>query len=387
LFYKDKYFPDLQDLFFKRFKIAPSQVSFAPGRINLIGEHVDYLGGKVLPAAIDLGITVLGSSDTSSTLVVSALDLDEEVVWKKEAMSGAVPPSWQAYVWGVIKEIMALGIDFPSGKIAFSGDLPKGAGLSSSAALEVALANYFLKAANKKVDSVALSKIAHRAENLHVGTNCGIMDQFASVHGRCQHFMILDCASLETEYVRMKLGEHSWLLINSMVSHELGSQYNDIRSELESAENKINKGPLITLTLPILEESKNRLTTGEFERARYVIGEIKRTKHFISAIQGDNLIEAGQLLTQTHWGLSQDLKVSTEELDALVNSASQCEGWLGGRMMGGGFGGCSLNLVHNDFRDAIVTHVQNNFRVSFDLTPEIIPVTLGQGAYTKVLKN
>jgi galactokinase len=206
------------------------------------------------------------------------------------------------------------------------------------------------------------------------------MDQFASVHGRKNQFMILDCDSLDFRYVDAATPDCCWVLVNSMVSHQLGDQYNEIRRDLESAMQKMGTESFLSLTVADVEATKGDLSAREYSRSRYAVGELLRTPQFVAALSVGEVAEAGQLLQETHRGLSQDLGVSTPELDALIDAATSVEGWYGGRMMGGGFGGCTLNLVANSAICRFRETVGADFRKRFDLIPDFYDVSIGSGA-------
>ncbi len=370
--------------FERRYGGKPRWLSLAPGRINLLGEHVDYLGGRVLPAAIDRGVSI-AAAPGGPGLVVHAADFAESHEFTQAGLEGAKPAGWRAYLWGALREVAKLGVAWQGGSWLVAGDLPRGAGLSSSAALEVATANLLLAMAGRTLESRELARLARRVENLHVGTQCGIMDQFASIHGRAGHFMILDCASLEVEHVAAALHGADWILLNSMVKHELGDEYNSIRAELEQAERKIAKGPLVRLAPEEVDRARDRLTPSEYLRAAYAAGEAARTAHFIAALRRGDATAAGKLLVATHEGLSRNLRVSTPEIDGLIEIAAKTPGWHGGRMMGGGFGGCTLNLVVSALRDEFLAGVKAGFQQRFGIATEDYPVRLADGASARRL--
>lgn len=370
----------LSQLFNQNFGDSPGQHSFAPGRINLLGEHIDYLGGQVLPAAIDRGISFVGHLSETDVLEVRAHDMGESLQWGPDILNSRPEKGWKLYIWAVLKELEKLGRPWKGAKCLFSGDLPQGAGLSSSAALEVACANFFFKAQNLKISNEELALLGRRAENIHVGTACGIMDQFISVHGKEDHFLQLNCDTLKYEVHPARLEGATWVLHNSMVSHELGDQYNQIRKSLEEAEKIIAGGPLLEVAPELLEEKKSQLNESQYRKARYVIGEHQRTRAFIQAMGALDVSKVGELLVKTHEGLSRDLGVSTLELDALIDISGQSRGWLGGRMMGGGFGGCTLNLVKTDELDEYLKRVHQGFSERFSLETESLPVVIGEGA-------
>jgi galactokinase len=357
--------------------VQPQLLSVAPGRINLLGEHVDYLGGRVLPAAIDRGISALGAPGQGGALEIRSLDFDDRVHWTPRHLDGPAPGGWATYAWGVLRELRALGYPWTGGSLLVTGDVPLGAGLSSSAALEVALLQWFTAAVGEPLGGADLALAARRVENEQVGTACGIMDQFVSVHGRAGQVLDLDCETLEYDLFSPALPDHEWVLVNSMVTHELGDQYNRIRAELEAAQAVL--GPLVALP-PDAGESP-ALSPSEIARARYVVGETHRTREFVAAAEAGDAARLGALLRATHRGLSELMGVSTPELDGLVELAAAVPGWEGGRMIGGGFGGCVLNLVRKDASAAFVSHIAGAFEGRFGLACEIYPVHLADGAH------
>jgi len=278
-------------------------LSAAPGRINLLGEHVDYLGGRVLPAAIDRGISVLGRPTTDGVLRAWSVDFGERVDWDRGILSQPAPGSWRTYLWGVVRELAARGVPWTGASLVIAGDIPLGAGLSSSAALEVALLGWLSRAAGQPVTGTDLALLARKVENDQVGTACGIMDQFVSVHGCAGHVLDLDCESLDFRRFQTNLPGHCWVLVNSMVRHELGDQYNRIRVELESAEATLGSGPLIQVPETVVERAAG-LTATERARALYVTGEARRTRAFVDAAVSGDAARVGELLVQTHHGLS-----------------------------------------------------------------------------------
>lgn len=370
---------------FASFGCEPTLLSTAPGRINLLGEHVDYLGGRVLPAAIDRGISVLARLDRGETLEVVSVDFGERVAWQADVLDGAAPGGWQTYLWGVLRELRERAAPWSGGQLVIAGDVPLGAGLSSSAALEVALLGALLHAADQQLSGAELARLARKVENDQVGIACGIMDPFVSVHGRAGHVLDLDCESLEYRTFRPELPRHAWVLIDSMVQHDLGDRYNRIRAELESAEQKLDRGRLIELDEEVVGAAGATLTPSESARAMYVTSEARRTAEFVAAALAGDEARLGALLQATHRGLSEQMQVSTPELDAIVEFAGDRAEWAGGRMIGGGFGGCVLNLVERTAVDDLGGHVRSRFAERFGIEPEIYPVMLADGARVEEL--
>ncbi len=371
--------PDsIRQSFLDAFGAPPRLMSTAPGRINLLGEHVDYLGGRVLPAAIDRGITAAGRPQPGGPLEVASLDFGERVRWEPADLDAAAPGGWRSYLWGVLRELRALGVPWVGGSLIVTGDVPLGAGLSSSAALEVALIQWFSHAAGRPIAGAELAVLARKVENDQVGTACGIMDQFVSVHGCEGQVLDLDCDTLEYELFTPDLPDHTWVLVNSMVAHELRDQYNRIRAELERAQDVL--GPLVQLPLDAVEGADAALSLSEAARADYVVSETHRTREFVAAATAGDACRVGELLVATHRGLSTQMGVSTPELDAIVEASADLPGWVGGRMIGGGFGGCVLNLVRREDEAAFVHGIQAAFQARFGLPCEVYPVRLADGS-------
>lgn len=371
----------LRDHYRLHYQQAPKLISFAPGRINLLGEHVDYLGGEVLPAGIDRGIHVLGES-APGTLLLRSTASEESAEWTESILDEEPPSGWLAYVWGVLKELSGAGMPWVGGKILVAGDLPQGAGLSSSAALEVALIQYFTHCASFALPTKEIALMAQKVENLHVGTQCGIMDQFISVHAEKDRFLRLNCKTLEYDSIPFELHECQLVLANSMISHKLGADYNSIRMDLENAEKKLGRR-LAELTPAELKSENKQLTESEARRAEYATSEMSRTPRFVDAARRGDAAEAGKLMCETHEGLSRLLGVSTQELDSLVEFASSVPGWYGGRMMGGGFGGCTLNLVRKEKIEDFYNQVPQMFKGRFGVAPELYRVRLERGAHVE----
>eukprot|EP00760_Papus_ankaliazontas_P003252 PhM_4_TR11517/c0_g2_i1/m.40807/K00849/galK; galactokinase len=389
-------------------------MSYAPGRINFLGEHVDYMGGSVLPAAVDLGTYYVavfcpgGNDFTTDVICVNS----------NERNTGG----WKVYLDGIVKEMVFSG---PNGtlKVAFGGDVPIGSGMSSSAALCVGYI-FLLQEVLKRtapnpaqLSSLDIAVLARRIEVEYAKVNIGIMDQYVSVHGEEHKFLELDCNKLTHvahDYGAALQGpggvSYSVMLVNSMVKHKLGDNYNQIRRAMESAQSKLGKKLIApNITVGDLEAIRGSLTQDEFNRARYVIEEVARTKAFVAAVKassvsgGRTVLELGKLLSQTHNGLSKLLGVSTEELDFIQefgvkykmdgNGSGGLPIVAGARMMGGGFGGCVLLFVQSSAVDQFERDVKAAFaakRFALDkagngIKPDVYRVNVGRGAYAKAL--
>ena len=330
--------------FIKHFDGTTGSIYASPGRINLIGEHTDYNNGFVFPGAVNKGI--MAEIKPNGTDKVCAYSIDEkdyvEFGLKEEDAPHA---SWAKYIFGVCREMIKRGVDVKGFNTAFAGDVPLGAGMSSSAALEstyaYALNDLF---GDNKVDKFELAKVGQATEHNYVGVNCGIMDQFASVFGKAGSLIRLDCRSLEYQYFPFKPQGYKLVLLNTCVKHELvGSPYNERRLSCERVAEVIKaKHPevesLRDASFEMLEEVKAEIKPEDYNRAKYVIGEVVRVLDVCAALEAGDYETVGKKMYETHFGLSKDYEVSCEELDYLVDVAIDC-GVTGSRMMGGGFGG------------------------------------------------
>ena len=365
---------------FKRRFGREGLVYAAPGRINLIGEHTDYNGGFVFPGAVRQSIVSVVAPNGTSTVRAYADDLSLEGSFSINDDNGPEATSLR-YLYGVTREMTAHGVEVAGFDVVYGGDVPLGAGMSSSAALEcciaVALNDIF---ADGRLDKMTLAKIGQATEHKYIGVKCGIMDQFASMHGRAGHLMRLDCRSGEFDYFPWHPEGYSLLLVNSCVKHELvGSPYNERRQSCERVAALAGVETLRDCSMRELEELSPRLSHDDYRRARYVIGEKERVLAVCDALQRDDYETVGRQMYLTHEGLSRDYEVSCDELDFLVNVARQC-GVTGSRLMGGGFGGCTINLVSNDRLDKFKVTVVEQYNARFGRDCQLIPVVIGEGA-------
>lgn len=351
------------------------------GRINLIGEHTDYNGGFVFPGAIDKGMIAEIRLNGTDKVRAFALDLDEYCEFGLNEEDKPAQ-SWACYIFGVCRETIKRGGRIAGFDTVFAGDVPLGAGMSSSAALESTFAfalNYLF---NLGIDKFELARIGQSTEHNYCGVNCGIMDQFASVFGKKGNLMRLDCRSMEFEYFPFDPGKHGYrlVLLNSCVKHELvGSPYNDRRASCERVAKVLGQEFLRGATMEQLDAVKDSISEEDYMRARYVIGEERRVLDVCDALAKGDYETVGKRMYETHWGMSKDYEVSCEELDFLAEIAEKC-GVTGCRIMGGGFGGCTINLVKEELYDKFIETAKKEFSVRYGHEPKVIDVVISDGA-------
>lgn len=370
--------------FLQQFNRTP-RVFQAPGRINLIGEHTDYNGGFVMPAGIDLACYVaLALSDTEESTMM-AYDLDESIMLS-EIFSSPVKGHWSNYVYGVLRVFESRGFKIPPFNMVLRSEVPIGAGLSSSAALESAVATAFNECFQFGLGRMEMALIAQEAENRFVGVQCGIMDMFASIHAKKNQAIQLDCRSMAFRYVPLELGENVILLLDTCLKHDLASsEYNKRRQECEAVVALMQtKGhqaeSLRDIQLFELKSVQSELDPVNFRRAKYVIEENIRVEQFAAAMHNGDWSKAGAMMYATHQGLKDEYEVSCTELDFLVDAIRGMEGVWGSRMMGGGFGGCTINIVSKQNMDAILEKAVDSYRQVYGIAPKSYIATTGEGA-------
>lgn len=353
----------------------------SPGRINLIGEHTDYNGGFVFPGAVDKGIVAAIRLNGTDKVRAFALDLSESAEFGLNEEDKPAQ-SWACYIFGVCREIQKRGGKIGGFDTVFAGDVPLGAGMSSSAALESTFAFALNDLYNLGIEKFELARIGQSTEHNYCGVNCGIMDQFASVHGKAGHLMRLDCRSMEFSYFPFDPTKYGYrlVLVNSCVKHELvGSPYNDRRASCERVAAVLGQQFLRGATMEQLEAIKDKISEEDYLRARYVIGEEQRVLDVCEALEKGDYQTVGERMYQTHWGMSRDYEVSCEELDFLATVAKEC-GVTGSRIMGGGFGGCTINLVKEELYDSFIATVTSAFAEKYGHEPKIYPVVISDGS-------
>ena len=353
----------------------------APGRINLIGEHTDYNGGFVFPGAVDCGIMAEIKLNGSDKVCAYSIDMDE---YAEFGLNEEDAPSqgWAKYIFGVCRETIKRGGKISGFNTVFAGDVPLGAGMSSSAALESTFAYALSYLFGLDTDRFELARIGQATEHNYIGVKCGIMDQFASCFGKKGNLMRLDCRSMEFEYFPFDPEQHGYklVLLNSCVKHELvGSPYNDRRASCERVAAALGQEFLRGATMEQLDAIKDSISDEDYRRARYVIGEEKRVLDVCEALEKGDYETVGERMYETHWGMSKDYEVSCVELDFLATVAKEC-GVTGCRIMGGGFGGCTINLVKTELYNNFITTAKQKFAAEYGHEPKVISVVISDGA-------
>lgn len=371
---------------FKELFGGQAAVYASPGRVNLIGEHTDYNEGFVLPGAIDKAMFLAIRPNGGKQVNVFSIDYDEMVTFlpSKEKL----PEHWANYILGVVMELKETGAETGGFDSVFGGDIPLGAGLSSSAALESVFAFALNDLFGLGKSRAELARIGQLAEHHYAGVRCGIMDQFASLHGQAGQLIKLDCRSLGFERIPFdpQAAGYRLVLIDTMVKHSLASsEYNVRRQQCEAGVAVVRqKHPSVSslrdISPEMLDESKSLMEPIVFQRCQYVIEENIRLLRACDALQENDLPTFGQMMTGSHEGLRHKFEVSCVELDFLADLATKTPGILGARMMGGGFGGCTINLVSAAAHDAFIDDATRNFEKQFGLKPKVYDVVISEGA-------
>ena len=356
----------------------------SPGRVNLIGEHTDYNMGFVLPGAIDKAIYLAVTPRVDQKYELHAYDMNQ----KYEAYISSLEPSnlgWPNYLIGVVDQLKKAGYNFKGFNCVFGGDIPIGAGLSSSAAVEAGLVFALNFIFNLGIEKLDLVKLAQKAENEFVGVKCGIMDQYINIFGKCNNVLRIDCRSLEYEYFPFDFHNVSIVLFNTNVSHSLASsEYNQRRKECSEGVSVIKKDfpsieSLRDISIELLNEYKNKLNPVVYKRCKYAIEENNRLINACSALSDHDLKTFGSLMFKTHEALSNEYEVSCPELDFLVELTKDKPGVYGSRMMGGGFGGCTINIIENDAVDETYTMVMREYKKKFSKDAAVYTTKISNG--------
>lgn len=370
----------LINLFVNRFATHPVVYASA-GRINLIGEHTDYNGGYVFPGAIDKYIMAAVNINGTDKVRLYSVDMDQYIEFglKEEDKPNEM---WASYVFGVCREVIKRGFEVKGFDAVFAGNVPLGAGLSSSAALESCFAFAMNDMFNEnKIDKFELARIGQSTEHNYCGVNCGIMDQFASVFGKKNCLMRLDCRSMEFQYFPFEPKGYKLVLVDSVVKHELvDSPYNKRRQSCERVAATIGVETLRDAEMADLEKVKSQISEEDYCRAKYVIEEKQRVLDVCDALQAGDYDTVGDRMYKTHEGMSKLYEVSCEELDYLNDIAKEC-GVTGSRIMGGGFGGCTINLVKDELYDNFIAVAKAKFNEKYGHEPKIYDVVISDGAH------
>ena len=376
---------DVRSRFLKHFDGTPGSVYASPGRIKILGEHTDYNGGFVFPGAVKQGIIAEIKPNGTRKVRAYSIDLKDYAEFSLDDEKGPTATHFR-FIFGICREMMKLGVPVEGFNTAFAGDVPLGAGMSSSAALEscfaFALNDLF---GDNKIEKFQLALAGQATEHNYIGCNCGIMDQFASVFGKAGHIMRLDCRSLQYKYFPFDPKGYKLVLLNSLVKHELASSaYNDRRKSCENVVAAMKKYHPNVETLrdadyDMLEQVRGEVSAEDALRAKYVIGEKYRVMEVSVALEEGDYEEVGRKMYDTHHGLSKEYEVSCPELDFLNEVAKSC-GVTGSRVMGGGFGGCTINLVREELYDNFITTAKNAYKEKFGKEPVVIDVVIGDGS-------
>lgn len=363
----------------------------SPGRVNLIGEHTDYNGGFVLPAAVDKSITLVVGRRDGTKCRLFAADLNEG--WEFDLANIArSPKGWPNYVMGVVEQMRQGGYAFGAFDCVFGGNVPIGAGMSSSAAIEGGVAYALNDLFELGIDSLTLVKMAQKAENLFVGVQCGIMDQFVNIYGQEKKVLKLDCRSLHHEYFPFERTDLRIVLCDTNVRRALASsEYNVRRRECEDGVTVLRQfQPLLRslrdVTLPFLEEHRSGLLPVVYSRCRYVVEENGRVQRACEHLQQNDFRAFGERMYESHKGLRDEYQVSCHELDELVEIASSIDGVYGARMMGAGFGGCTINIVEEQAVARFASIIRERYRSSMGTDPIIHSCMIHSGT-GKIVEN
>ena len=354
---------------------------FSPGRINIIGEHTDYNEGFVFPAAIDLGVAVAIQKSNNKQSRVFAYDKDEHLTYDSQKPIKPIENGgWKNYVLGVFIELQDKNINISSFDLIFGGNIPGGAGLSSSAAIENGIIYAVNHLYNLHLSKKEMILISQKAEQNSVGVNCGIMDQYASMFGEEQCALLLDCSTVVSKKIHISLSGYELLLINSNVKHNLAEDsYNDRRRSCEKIARALNVKSLRYATKQSLQEIESIVSPENYEKAIYVIEENERVLNAEKAIENNDFYALGMLLYESHEGLKNLYKVSCDEIDFLVDATKNNPNVLGARMIGGGFGGCTLNLIKTGKVEEFLVEVLEKFKNKFGKPCTPISVKISQG--------
>lgn len=354
----------------------PALLVRSPGRVNLIGEHTDYNLGFVLPAAVDKEIIFALAPSSDEQAHLHAVDLNESIAFSPQDFQKS-EKNWANYGLGVVDQLRQRGYTIPAFNCTFGGNIPQGAGMSSSAALECGLALGLNELFNLGIDKIELVKLSQKAENEFVGMNCGIMDQFASVFGKARQALKLDCRSLEYQYYPADIAGYKIVLFNSGVKHSLvDSEYNVRRNQCEEGVAVLQQqgeeiASLRDVTLEVLNKHQRKLKPTVYQRCAYIINENQRVADACEALANQDLATFGQKLYESQQGMQHEYEITVPETEFLVDQIRDERAVLGGRQMGGGFGGCTINLIEEAEINRITNQLAQTYKKRFDLGLEV----------------
>ena len=376
---------ELTRLFIEQFQTSPQVIVRSPGRVNIIGEHADYNNGFVLPAAIDKAAYIAISLREDDEIHLSAVDLKENFSTTVHDLKPIGDVSWPNYILGSAAQFVKKGISLKGFNALLTSDVPIGAGLSSSAAVECATVfalNHLLQTGNERIEMV---RMAQKAEHEYAGVMCGIMDQFASMMGKVNHVIKLDCRSLAYQYVPFKLDGIKILLLNTNVKHSLASsEYNTRRAECEKAVELIKPhhpsvASLRDATVEMLDQYVLPVNELVYRRSRFVVDEMERLNDACMYLEQNDIASMGECMFETHEGLSHQYEVSCKELDFLVNFVKDRPEVIGARMMGGGFGGCTINLVQENAIAQLISEIKPAYEAAMNLPLDFYIASIENG--------
>lgn len=376
----------VKDTFQRVFNSEPQIVVKSPGRINVIGEHTDYNNGFVLPAAIDKGVYIGISSRDDNNIELYSVDYNEKYNTDTTTLTFG-PELWTNYILGVTRILKQKFDGIKGYNLVVVGDVPLGSGLSSSAALTCATSFALSKLFDLNLSKLDIAKVGQQTEHEAVGVRCGIMDQFASVFGQDNSLIKLDCRSLEYEYIPIELNGYEILLLNTNVKHSLASSaYNKRREACEAAVALVKeKYPQVEslrdVSIAQLDELVKDVSAEYYQKSKFVVEENERLLKATEALKANDINSLGQLLYDAHWALSKEYEVSCDELDFLVSTAATYPEVAGARMMGGGFGGCTINIIKEGKSKDVIDKLSNLYFNKFNLNLIPIKVSISNGTH------
>ncbi len=384
---------DIQDLMLKKFveifgEKENKELFFTPGRVNLIGEHIDYNGGFVFPCALSFGTYAICSKRNDNTFRMYSMNFEEDGILEFSADKLEKSNVWADYCKGIVDVFIKKGYKIEHGAdIIFFGNIPNGAGLSSSASLEVLMGTMLRDLNNLSIDMIEIVKIGQEAENKFIGVSCGIMDQFAVGMGKEDHAILLDCNTLEYKYAPIKLENVSIVIMNTNKRRGLAdSKYNERRSSCEAALKDLQDAGvaiknICDLTIDEFEKVKHFIKSEEARvRVRHAVSENARVLESVESLKNNDIVNFGKLMNASHVSLRDDYEVTGKELDAIVAAAWEAEGVIGARMTGAGFGGCAVSLVKNDCIDSFIKTVGEKYTKETGLKADFYIANVGEGS-------